>query len=80
VSAVFPRPDWQKGVTIKSVNPDSIVGRCIPDVAANADWDASPYLMVVDGETTSNGGTSSASPLVAGLLTLINANGTAGKR
>ncbi len=80
VSAVFPRPDWQKGVTIKSVNADSIVGRCIPDIAANADWDASPYLMVVDGETTSNGGTSAASPLVAGLLTLINANGTAGKR
>jgi len=27
VSAVFPRPDWQKGVTIKSVNADSIESR-----------------------------------------------------
>jgi len=80
VSAVFPRPHWQKGVTIKSVNPDSIVGRCIPDIAANADWNVSPYLVVADGTKQPVGGTSAASPLVAGLLTLINANGPAGKR
>jgi len=73
VSAVFPRPDWQKGITIRSVNPGAIVGRCIPDVAANADWTASPYLLVVDGGFQPNGGTSAASPLWAALITLINA-------
>lgn len=80
VSMAFHRPDWQKDVTIKSVNPHSIVGRCIPDIAANADWDASPYLTVVDGQQQPNGGTSAASPLVAGLLTLINASRPAGSR
>jgi kumamolisin len=79
VSAIYPRPDWQQNIPIKSVNPGAIVGRCIPDIAANADWIASPYLLVVDGQPQPNGGTSAASPLVASLLTLINAeraNGT----
>jgi kumamolisin len=80
VSAVFTRPDWQKGVTIKSVNPHSIVGRCIPDISANADGNVSPYLMVADGKKQPVGGTSAASPLVAGLLTLINASRPAGDR
>ena len=73
VSAVFPRPDWQKDITIQSVNTGAIVGRCVPDVAANADWTASPYLLVVDGKSEPNGGTSAASPLWAALITLINA-------
>jgi len=74
VSAVFPRPDWQTqaGVNIQSVNPGAIVGRCMPDVAANADWTASPYLLVVDGKAEPNGGTSAATPLWASLITLIN--------
>jgi kumamolisin len=72
-SAVFARPDWQKNVTIKSRNPGAIVGRCVPDVAANADWNASPYLLVVDGKTKPNGGTS---PVRSG----INADRGAGKR
>jgi kumamolisin len=80
VSAVFPRPDWQKNVTINSVNSGAIIGRCIPDVAANADAMASPYLLVVDGGQQPNGGTSAASPLIAALLTLINAQRPAGKR
>jgi len=73
VSVKFPRPAWQGDVQIKSVNPGAIVGRCVPDLAANADWNASPYLLVVDGQPQPNGGTSAASPLVASLLTLINA-------
>jgi kumamolisin len=80
VSAVFPRPSWQAGVKVQPVNPGAIVGRCIPDVAANADWDASPYLLVVDGKAEPNGGTSAATPLWASLLTLINAKRGAGKR
>jgi kumamolisin len=73
LSSFFQRPDWQKNVTIRSVNPGAIVGRCIPDLSANADWYASPYLLVVHGRAEPNGGTSAATPLVAGLLTLINA-------
>jgi kumamolisin len=42
-------------------------------VSANADWNASPYLLVVDNRSQPNGGTSAASPLMASLLTLINA-------
>jgi len=74
VSAVFPRPDWQSAISVKPVNPGEKPGRCVPDLAANADWTASPYLLVVDGNAQPNGGTSAASPLVAGLLTLINAS------
>ena len=80
VSAVFPRPSWQQNITIKPVNPGAIVGRCIPDVAANADWTASPYLLVVDGNGEPNGGTSASSPLVASMIALINAQRQANNR
>ena len=52
----------------------------MPDVAANADWNASPYLLVVDGKVQGNGGTSAASPLWASLVTLVNQARGAGKR
>jgi kumamolisin len=74
ISDVTPRPSWQSNIDIASVNPGAIAGRCLPDLAANADWDASPYLLVVDGQAEPNGGTSAASPLVAALIALINAN------
>jgi kumamolisin len=80
VSAVFPVPAWQQNFAVRPINPGARPGRCIPDLAANADWNASPYLLVVDGRAQPNGGTSAASPLVAGLLTLINAQRGAGKR
>ena len=79
-SAVFPRPAWQSNLSIHSVNPGAIVGRCLPDLAANADWNASPYLLVVDGGAQPNGGTSAATPLVAALIALINAKLPRGKR
>ncbi len=78
VSEVFPRPQWQQGVNVTSVNPGAIVGRCVPDLAANADWNASPYLLVVDGGAQPNGGTSAATPLMASLMTRINATRGAG--
>jgi len=80
VSTVFARPAWQSGITIKSVNPNSINGRVTPDLAANADWTASPYLLVVDGKAEGNGGTSAATPLVASLIARINAQLPPGKR
>jgi kumamolisin len=80
ISAIFPRPPWQEAITIASVNPGAIAGRVVPDVAANADWNASPYLLVVDGKMQPNGGTSAATPLWASLITLINAARGQGKR
>jgi kumamolisin len=80
VSAVFPRPTWQAEVNIVSVNAGAIAGRCVPDLAANADWDASPYLLFVDGQAQPNGGTSAATPLMASLIALINAKRGSGKR
>ena len=80
VSAVFDRPAWQSSLTIQPVNPGAKVGRIVPDIAANADWDASPYLLVVDGGAQPNGGTSAATPLCAALVTLINQQRGAGNR
>ncbi len=82
VSAVFARPTWQTkaAADIESVNPGAIKGRVVPDVAANADWNASPYLLVVDGKAQPNGGTSAATPLMASLVTLINQQRGAGNR
>jgi kumamolisin len=82
MSAIFPQPTWQATAAAKitSVNPGAIVGRVVPDVAANADWVASPYLLVVDGKAQPNGGTSAATPLWASLITLINQQRGAGNR
>jgi kumamolisin len=80
VSERFARPDWQNDLNIASVNPGMFTGRIYPDLAANADWFASPYLLVVDGQSQPNGGTSAASPLVAALVTLINASRGPGRR
>ena len=70
VSIFTPRPAWQN-VHIQSVNPGSIDGRVIPDVAALA---GPPFYQLVlpDGET-SNGGTSASAPLWASLIARINA-------
>jgi kumamolisin len=80
VSTIFDRPDWQANISVNSVNSGAIKGRIVPDIAANADWTASPYLLVVDGQKQPNGGTSAATPLIASLLTLINAKRGAGNR
>lgn len=80
VSAVFDRPAWQTNIKARPVNPGGLNGRCIPDVAANADWNASPYLLVVDGKAQPNGGTSAATPLWAALIALMNAKRGPGKR
>ena len=80
VSAMFPRPTWQSAVTIQSANHGALLGRCLPDLSANADWDAAPYALLVDGQLQPNGGTSAAAPLVATLFTRINAGRSRDKR
>jgi kumamolisin len=64
---------------IGSVNPGQITGRVVPDLSADAGI-TSPYVYVVNGKNGINGGTSASAPLVAGLLTLINAKRPSDKR
>ncbi len=70
VSVLFPRPAWQT-VEAVSLNPDSLVGRVVPDVAALAG--APFYDVVVDGAAAPLGGTSAATPLWASLVARITA-------
>jgi kumamolisin len=81
VSTHFARPVWQK-VNITSVNPGAIVGRVVPDVAAEAQTDGTTtgYFFVSDGKPGLNGGTSAATPLWAALIARINAARGDGKR
>jgi kumamolisin len=59
-----PRPPWQTGV------PGTYRG--CPDCAANAD-PASGYKIICNGQQMAVGGTSGASPLVAGIFAVIKA-------
>jgi kumamolisin len=71
VSRTFERPDWQK-TSITTVNSEAFVGRCVPDVSANAARQTG-YFVVFDGAPKIAGGTSAATPLWAGLIARINA-------
>ena len=72
VSDFFDLPDWQKAAgPPKSVN-DGEVRRAVPDLAAHA-AEAGGYRVFVDGQWRVLGGTSAAAPLLAGLLTRLNA-------
>ena len=62
-----------KTVTIPSVNPGSVDGRVVPDVAADASANTG-YWTVVDGQGGASGGTSAAAPLWAALVARINAS------
>jgi len=72
VSTIFPRPSWQT-VPVQSVNPGSIEGRVVPDVAADASANTG-YWTVVDGQGGASGGTSAAAPLWASLIARLNAS------
>jgi kumamolisin len=72
VSNVFGLPTWQSGAHVPpSANPGRHIGRGVPDVAGDADL-ATGYIIRVDGQQFSIGGTSAVAPLWAGLIALIN--------
>jgi kumamolisin len=72
ISDEFPLPSYQDNAGVPpSANSDSIVGRGVPDVAANAD-PATGYSVRVDGQDAVIGGTSAVAPLWAGLVALLN--------
>jgi kumamolisin len=77
VSVFFRRPHWQN-VKVKSLNPGSIDGRVVPDVAALAGQPL--HDLVFLGNPQPNGGTSASTPVWAALIARINAGLPAGKR
>jgi len=44
----------------------------VPDVSLAAAWDHDPYVFIADGTLWTWGGTSAATPVFAGILTLLN--------
>ncbi len=82
VSDVYPQPSYQHGVVPASmaqvkVAGKTVLGRTVPDIAADADPDTGMLIGYTstdpDGKpgpylTVANGGTSLATPLVAGLV------------
>jgi len=72
VSDVFQLPDWQKGFNVPpSSNPGGHVGRGVPDVSGDAD-PTTGYIVRVDNQDRTFGGTSAVAPLWSGLIALIN--------
>ncbi|KUN00814.1 hypothetical protein AQI95_33025 [Streptomyces yokosukanensis] len=71
VSTTFDRPAYQRNINIDSLNPGSIKGRVLPDVAALA---GPPfYDLTLLGRPAPNGGTSASAPLWGALIARINA-------
>ncbi|HEY7200765.1 MAG TPA: S53 family peptidase, partial [Candidatus Dormibacteraeota bacterium] len=70
VSTVFRRPRWQD-IHVASLNPGSIDGRVVPDVAALAG--PPQYDLTLRGRDEVNGGTSAAAPLWAALIARVHA-------
>ena len=68
VSDVFPLPSYQANAGVPtSAASGGGTGRGVPDVAGNAD-PVTGYLVVVDGQRETIGGTSAVAPLWAGLI------------
>jgi kumamolisin len=74
VSAAFPVPDWQQGLSSTSSKGKkaALTGRGVPDVCGDASPD-SGYEVFIDGSQTVVGGTSAVAPLWAALIARINA-------
>lgn len=75
-SEFFPLPSWQDDAGIDAEkwiprNVRSGTGRAIPDVAARANMEQG-YCTIVGGVGVPCGGTSSAAPLWAGVVALLN--------
>ncbi|MBO0939558.1 S8/S53 family peptidase [Fibrella sp. HMF5335] len=72
ISDVFDLPDYQQKAGVPpSVNDGKRIGRGLPDVSAVAD-PSTGYNVRVDGQNLVIGGTSAVSPLMAGLVALLN--------
>ncbi|MCI2413700.1 MAG: protease pro-enzyme activation domain-containing protein [Candidatus Aramenus sp.] len=68
ISEIEPKPFYQWSLTTPSSYPN---GKEIPDISANANIYPGIYIVFPGNQTFITGGTSEASPLTAGLLTLV---------
>jgi kumamolisin len=68
----FLQPSYQAEANIPTSLNDGSVGRGVPDIAANG-GPSGYYFYILNGDWTGAGGTSIAAPLIAGLLTQVNA-------
>ncbi|WP_338602069.1 protease pro-enzyme activation domain-containing protein [Sulfolobus tengchongensis] len=68
VSIVEPKPWYQWGLKTPSTYPN---GKLIPEISANANVYPGIYVIFPNNQTGITGGTSEASPLIAGLLATI---------
>jgi Pro-kumamolisin, activation domain len=74
VSDFFGLPAYQTGAGVpRSLNDNTHVGRGVPDVAANASFNAGYTGITVGGSDFVGNGTSASAPLWAGLIAVINA-------
>lgn len=64
ISQYFHIPSWQVGKVLAAPNA---VGRCVPDISANADPNTG-YHIILQGSDIVVGGTSAVAPLFAGLF------------
>jgi kumamolisin len=71
VSALYPRPAWQKSVGVPRSRARKGHGRGVPDVAGNADPETG-YLIGGGKADFGWGGTSAVAPLWAGLIACLN--------
>jgi len=70
VSDYFPKPPYQDSVNVPAPTTQG-GGRGVPDVAGDAD-PVTGYQVIIDGSTSTIGGTSAVAPLYAGLFARIN--------
>jgi kumamolisin len=71
VSDFFDLPTWQTNANVPPSANGTRIGRGVPDIAGVADPQTG-YVVYVDGQRISFGGTSAVAPLWAGLIALIN--------
>ena len=67
VSILFPKPAWQTGAGVPEDN-----ARDLPDIAMDSSNDHDPYNVLTYGQWELIGGASTATPVFAGVLALLN--------
>ncbi len=70
ISSVWPIPAWQSGLG-NAANKGSQTMRMVPDVSLNANLNTG-YTVVINGQSTTVGGTSCAAPIWAAMAALAN--------
>jgi uncharacterized protein (TIGR03437 family) len=66
-SMFFAKPSWQVGPGVPNIN-----ARLVPDISFAAAWYHDPYIVVADNDYWDWGGTSAATPVFAGVLSILN--------